>query len=772
MNRGVSGEGGGTSIGTLMRTAAEVRALPIDRKYFVMKSYAPPKMRQIVTEAVFRRKRIFLLTVYVVMGLVLLATFLMHKKYESEAKLMVQNVRAQAPLTTSPAEHLVTANDVSTAEINNEVDLLQSPGVARRALGTDVEGTDTVAEQRLIAALEHHLTVEPVHQSSLIDIKLVAGSPEEATSQLQSVINAYFEARAGAARSSNAAEFFDEQVQEKSGQLDQDQQELTNFEVQHQIADLDDQKKLQVQRVGSLQDQLSQTTALLARQESSTASARRQLSLTPPRSRTTVRTITNQYSQEHLGSELVDLQNRRTELLKRYPASDRQVLEINEKIATTQKALIAAADHPAGESATDVNPVYQQLSSAVVTSKSEVSGIAAQKAEIEKDLKDAQARLTELEEATTQYDALKRKLAQAQADYAVYAQKRDEERIADALDKAKMFDVALVQPPLASPDPVRPKPLIYSAAGLVLALLLGTLLALYADTSAEQVYSPAQLDSLTGMRTIATFADEDEGDRFREGNRVEYRRVLVAIRSALGAEPDGSGASARRGSGPEIVDLDDGQNTGWAAALSTAARAARGAVVSGHDEAVALSKGKPAGYTVAFTSALTGEGVSLLVSNLATEAARQASSRVAVLDMGALLRRFEEKEDVSFAMKYETAKQCWVLALNGDSNGGSLHKKVATHGQFSARLRPLLVEARKEFDFLFMDCPSLQSSTLASELAICVDGYVAVVAAGKARKQNIEQLSATLTQTRVPLLGYVLNRRKYAVPGWLHRLIW
>ena len=731
-------------------------------------------MRQIVTEAVFRRKRIFLLTIYLILGLVVAAIFLMHKKYQAEAKLMIQNVRTQAPLSTSPSEHLMQANDVSTTEINNEVDLLQSSGVARRALGIDQSGTGSVADEKDVTTLQHHLTVEPVHQSSLINVQLVANSPEEATDTLQKIIDAYFQARTEAARAGGAEAFFDEQVQEKGRQLDADQQELTNFEVAHQIADLDDQKKLQVTRVADIQNQLLQTAALLAQRQSATAAERHQLTLTPPRSKTTVRTITNQYVQEHLDTELVELENRRTELLKRYPPTDRQVVEINEKIQTTQRAAVAAAQNPADETATDVNPVYQQLATSVATSAGEVSGITAQRAQLEQQLKDAQVRLNELEQATTQYDALKRKLSQSQADYAVYAQKRDEERIADALDKAKMFDVSLVQPPTASPQAVRPKPVLYLAAGLAFALLLGTMLALYADTSAEQVYSPAQLDGLTGTRTMATFADEDEGEKFKENNRLEYRRVLVGIRTALGAEQEGSGASSRQANGAEPEVVDTGGATGWAAALSTAARMAKGSMgtpMSGHDEAVAQTKGKPAGYVVAFVSALTGEGVSYLVGNLATEAARQASSRVAVLDMALLMRRFEEKEDVSFAMKYDSAKQCWVLALNGD-NGGIVPQKRPTHGQFSARLRPLLVEARKEFDFLFLDCPSLQASTLSTELAVCVDGYVGVVAAGRARKQNLEQMAAVLNDTRVALLGYVLNRRKYVVPGWLHRLIW
>jgi succinoglycan biosynthesis transport protein ExoP len=717
-----------------------------------MKSYAPPKLRQIVTEAVFRRGRLFVLTICVVMGLVLLAVLFIQRKYKAEAKLMVQSVRSQAPLTTSPSEHLMTANDVSTTEINNEVDLLQSAGVARRALGGSDSGTDTVSQEKAVTELDKNLDVESVHQSSLIDVTLTAGSPQQATQQLQKLIDAYFQERVQAARSGGAADFFGQQAEQKAAQLDQDQQDLTNFEVQHQIADLDDQKKLQVTRVGALQDQLASSEAQLASTQSRVAAQRHELAMTPQRTRTIERTITNQYSQERLNTSLVDLENRRTELLKRYPPTDRQVVEINEKIATTRQAIATAGNSPAGEQATDVNPVYQQLSASLAVSSGEVSGVAAQRSELEVQLKEAQTRLDELEQATGQYDALKRKLAQAQADYTLYSQKRDEARVSEALDNARLFDVSEVQSPIASPDPVRPRPVLYLAAGLAFALFLATLLALYSDTSAEQVYTPAQLDSLTGSRTIATFADEDDADAHEDRNRLEYRRVLVAIRAALGAEADGAGAS----SAPSAASSVDGVPVGR----------------TGHDEAVASAYGKPAGYCVAMTSALANEGVSFLLSNLATEAARQASSRVAVLDMQGLLRKFEAEENVSFGMKYDQKRQFWTLALNGDDGMPSVTRQGGTQGQFSARLRPLLIEARKEFDYLFLDCPSLQQSTLATELDVCVDGYVAVVSAGRSRKQNLEQLGAVLRETRAPLLGYLLNRRRYPVPGWLHRLIW
>ena len=704
-----------------------------------MKSYTPPKLRQVVTEAIFRRQRIVLMTVAVVLLLVAAATALMHRKYSAQAKLMVQNVRSNAPLNTSPTERLVSQQDVSVTEVNSEVDLLQSQAVARRALDqgasreADLKRPDSAKQAAAVLKLQQALTVEPVHQTSLINVSVLANSPQAAEAELAAVLNAYFEQRAGTGRASGAADFFAKQVTGKGLQLDADTKSLTDFEVAHGIADLDDQKKLQVQRMSGLEDQLNASEAALARNRSQVAAELRQLQLTPSRSRASERTITNQYSQDHLGSELIDLENRRAELQRRYAPSDRQLLEVNDKISTLQRGISAAREHPATEAATEVNPVWQTLTSSVATSITDASGMAAQRAELQRQRAEAKSRLAELQQATATYDELKRRLAQSQSDYQLYVQKRDESRVAEALDREKMFDVALVQPPMASYVPVRPRPLLYLAVGLVFALLLGVALALYADTSAEQVYTPAQLDAVTGVRTLATLGEQGVlSGGFSPQNRTELRRILVALGRASSA-----------------------------------------------GEAMA------SGVAVAFTSALPGEGVSQIVRGLAAEAALQVESRVAVLDAQTLAARFEREGDVSFGMRHDTVRNFWVLREDDPAKAaaiGTVADKAAaegerwlrsgTSGRFSARLKPLIAQAQAQFDYVLLDCPSLATSPLAAELDMCVDGYVGVAAAKMARKTNIESLQETLSERRAPLLGFVMNRRTYAVPGWLHRLMW
>src|ERR1700749_1114594 len=142
-----------------------------------MKSYAPPKLRQIVTEAVFRRRRIFVLTIVTVVGLVAALTLLMHKKCRAEAKLMVQNVRPLTPLSTSANNQTISQNEVSPEEVNSEVNLLQSRAVMQRTLQDDLTGLPSAEKDLRIANLTRRLSVDAVHQTNLIDLSFIANSP-------------------------------------------------------------------------------------------------------------------------------------------------------------------------------------------------------------------------------------------------------------------------------------------------------------------------------------------------------------------------------------------------------------------------------------------------------------------------------------------------------------------------------------------------------------------------------------------------------------------
>ncbi len=694
---------------------------------------APGRSRPLrnVLEAVFRRRAVFLVTALIVVAATVALVLFLPRHYQAEARLLVQHASVNALHTPSAAQA------ITPADVNSEVDLLRSNAALRRAVDVPAGEAPTRQAQQRMTDLKRRVGIEVVPEPNLIRMTATAGSPEEAERDLQRVLDGYFAVRSGNANAKGTADFFNRQLDEAKIQLDADQEALTNYSLSHEIADLDDEKKLQLGRVSALQDQIAQVDANLALQRNRQAHENQQLIGTPQRMRTTERVITNQYAQERLSTTLVDLQNRRAELVRRYLPADRQIQEIDDKISNTRAAIAEAGTRPASDTASDVNPLWQQLSTSVAITAAEVSGLQAQRGVMQRQFEQAQERLNDLEKSTADVNALKRNLQQAQQDYASLSQRRSDAGLSAQMDRQRLnFDVSLVQAPYASSYPVQPRPLLYSVIAGLLALLLGTLFAMYADRASDHIYTAKQLDLLTGSRTVATLADVEHVPAAEEANALAYRRLLGSIHRQV----------RERRKHPEQNFLAGGLNTPhgeWP----------RGAM--------------PDAYCVALTSATPNEGVSYVARHLAEEASRQFGSQVAVVDVQEILRRFETGAPPAFGFRMRPGSSYWVLAPEDDPD--AVTRELGEHGSFAARLRPWLQRAREEMDLILLDCPSHLASTLATEMETCVDGYIAVVDSGRARKPAVEQLAVTLSDRRAPVLGYVLNRRRDAMPAWLQR---
>ncbi len=95
-------------------------------------------------------------------------------------------------------------------------------------------------------------------------------------------------------------------------------------------------------------------------------------------------------------------------------------------------------------------------------------------------------------------------VSEAQQNYDLAVQKRDQAAFDDALDKERIFNVAFAAKPWASSIPVAPKPKLYLALGLFSALFLSVGACLLAELTRSVVCSAAELDRATGLTTLAT----------------------------------------------------------------------------------------------------------------------------------------------------------------------------------------------------------------------------------------------------------------------------
>lgn len=468
--------------------------------------------------ALFRRRALVLFTFLAVVLGTAIVTWLLPNKFESRMKILVKNQRVDVAITpgATGGAPVGVESEVSENEINSEIELLTSRdllsqvaketglGQAGRSSFWKKPVPEAERIEKAAADLSKDLAITPVKKANVISISYSANSPEVAAAVLKKLGDLYLEKHLKLHHPTGASDFFKDKADQYESQLHDSEAQLTNFQQDNNLVVLAQQKDLTLQKTAEAKSKLLESEAAVNEATNRIKRIEQQLAATPARIVTQSKSIPAQYSAERLNTMLVELQNRRTQLLTKFRPDDRLVREVDDQIRTTRTALAKAEGQTAVEQATDLNPLRQTLETELSRARLEQTGAQARRDTLAGQLRDYEGALRKLEGDTTTHNDLQRQVKEAEENYQLYAKKREEARIADELDRQKITNVSIAEAPAVPRIPSSPnRPL-----NLVLGIFVAGLLSLGAVFSAEMlgdtVHTPRQLEALTGSTVLAT----------------------------------------------------------------------------------------------------------------------------------------------------------------------------------------------------------------------------------------------------------------------------
>lgn len=89
----------------------------------------------------------------------------------------------------------------------------------------------------------------------------------------------------------------------------------------------------------------------------------------------------------------------------------------------------------------------------------------------------------------------------------------------------------------------------------------------------------------------------------------------------------------------------------------------------------------------------------------------------------------------------------------------------------SERLRDRLIQLREEFEYLLINAPPLNAFADGMVLGRLVDGVVLVLEADTTRREAAVRVTEGLRNSRIPILGAVLNNRKFPIPAAIYKWV-
>jgi uncharacterized protein involved in exopolysaccharide biosynthesis len=459
-----------------------------------------------------RRKRRILAVFFGVLLCVAAGTLAMPKQYATRMKVLVKNERADEIVSAESTNPSGNRGEVGDIQINSEIELLTSNNllqqvVAKCGLAEPREagaGQRSVAVEKAVKRLRRDLDVSAIRRADIILVEYSDSNPRRAVAVLKTLADLYLDEHLKLHSTPGSYEFFKAQAERYKGELSEAESALADFRHRENIDMLVQQKDVLLQKTAESETAELQAEAATGESAQKAADLRSRLGATERRVLTQNRTSSNPYSVQSLRAMLAEAQNRRTQLLAKYRADDRLVIEADQEIANTQAALEEAGKVTSSEQATDVNPLYQALEIDLAREEADLAGLRSRHEALARQTRAYRSQLARLADATASFDDLGRTQKEAEDNYLLYSKKAEEARIAESLDQQKIANVAIAENPVEPHLPSSPN----IALNLILGVVLAGFLALGAGLAAEYlddaIDKPGDLEDLTGLPVLAT----------------------------------------------------------------------------------------------------------------------------------------------------------------------------------------------------------------------------------------------------------------------------
>jgi uncharacterized protein involved in exopolysaccharide biosynthesis len=498
-------------------------------------------------EALFRQKRLFLSVASTVMFLAIAVSVLMPRQYVSEMKFLVQNARGNVVVTPERTNAQNVASDVTETQVNSELEILRSHDVLDPVADPGWEKVpvsqrtpELIREHEgLLAGFDKKLETEPVRKTNVIDVRYRASTPDEANNSLQRLSQVYLEHHRRMQRPTGASAFFASEAERYRKAWDEASRQLVEFQQQHQLYSLAQRETDLEAKITKAQDDLLVSDAGVKELDARLAESTRRMRGMSMRQTTQNRAGPNLQSVQQLTALVIDLENKRTALVTNYKPEDRMVRELDQQIASTRAALNDAAATKPFEVTTDVDPAWQQVRTEYAQGNISRRAAGARRAAVGAQLGQLKQDLAGMQDLNVQFNNLEAQVKERQQNYELYAEKRDQSQISDAMDDRGLMNVVVAQRPTFSYLPARPKPLTNAVLGMVTALFLGLCTVYLAEAGRNTVATPRELEAASRYPVLATLpVMSPQLGEVVEGTEVERERALRSIMVRTTRPPD------------------------------------------------------------------------------------------------------------------------------------------------------------------------------------------------------------------------------------------
>jgi uncharacterized protein involved in exopolysaccharide biosynthesis len=328
-------------------------------------------------------------------------------------------------------------------------------------------------------SLRDRLEISQIRRTWLINVSYEADDRAFTRTVLDTLARRYLEKHLALRRPPGTYQFFSEQAERAKADLDVRRARLDTFSVENQVVSAGLEKEAALRQLNEFEALRLQASAALAEAERRLSAVSTELERVPAQHTAMVKTDAGVV--RDITARLLTLEMQRTQLLQKFTPEYRGVQQIDAQLTDARAALEAAQRLPVVEETVADNPTRQWLDTETARTRAEQAALRARVTSLARVVGLYQAKAMALGLRDAEQQDLWRELKAAETKYLLYAQKREEARISDELDRTRIANVAIADGPSVAVEPQREPSFAFLPLLLGIALLLSGGLALAVD---------------------------------------------------------------------------------------------------------------------------------------------------------------------------------------------------------------------------------------------------------------------------------------------------
>ncbi len=665
-----------------------------------------------------------------VFGLTAIFTFIQKPIYESQGKLVftkkdaVSSLSSLANIAGKVGELGGLTNTSNPVDTESEI-IRSAPVVSKTidALQLKNDKGEPLSTDRFLKTL----SLKNIRGTDVLQISYKSTDARESANVVNSIIKNYLSTNISSNRTeaSAAKEFLSSQLPKVDEQVKIAEANLRSFKEKNKLVALEVETKTGLESLSRLYETINDIQGRLVAAETSSQSLQQEMRLNTQEA-VDLTALSQSSSVQQALTEYQNVQRDIAVARTTYSSEHPAVVSLTRKESALRQELSARVAETIGVSTTlpqqsrrQVGLLTQSLTQDLVKSEVNKLALRSQLDELRKVFINNRMRLDSLPRLEQEQVQLKRQLAVAQE---TYEQLLKQFQIVQIIESQSVGNARLVEEAVVESDPVSPKIALNLALGGFIAILLGLgipLLLESLDRSLKNIEDAQLLIDLPLLGTVPLMTGEaNKNIGFSDQNSRLLTDKSYALTNSF-----------------EIIQTN-----------------------------LKFSLPDQNLQVIMLTSATPGEGKSFSASNLATVMARKGL-RVLLID--ADMRRPRQHR----IWRKPNIKGLSNILINQTHLEDAIvqvlpNLDLLTAGTIppnplslldSQSMEDLIKKARDNYDFVIIDTSPLMSVADPLVVSNFVDGILIVIRIGQVHSQEVVMAKALLDQSKVPVLGMLLN---------------